>query len=172
MKLQQAKQIAEALKTDLIPFCERIEISGSIRRKKPEPHDIELVCIPKFAEVETGQATLFDDNVAITENLLFGYLALHYHVLKMGTKYCQIATQEMKVDIFTATFRNWGYIFMLRTGPAEFSKFIITELKKNGFTMDADEVFHHDTPCTIPSEADLFFLLRIDDIPQNTDLRM
>ena len=92
--------------------------------------------------------------------------------MKMGEKYCQITTQEIdiqpveiKVDVFTATFRTWGYIFMLRTGPADFSKFVVTELKKNGFTMDAGEVFHHGTPCTVPNEEDLFFLLGIDNIP-------
>jgi DNA polymerase/3'-5' exonuclease PolX len=165
MKLKQAQQIAEALKAELTPLCEQIEIGGSIRRKKPEPNDIELICIPKFAEIGTGQATLFGSENTITENLLFGHLARHYHVMKMGEKYCQIATQDTKVDVFTATFRTWGYIFMLRTGPAEFSKFVVTELKKNGFTMDAGEVFHHGTPCTIPTEEDLFFLLGIDSIP-------
>lgn len=165
MKLQQAQEIAEALKADLKPYCERIEIGGSIRRKKPKPNDIELICIPKFVEIGTGQGTLPGSETTITENLLFSHLAIHYMVMKMGEKYAQIATQGIKVDVFTATSRTWGYIFMLRTGPREFSKFVVTELKKNGFTMDAGEVFHHGTPCTVPTEEDLFFLLKIAPIP-------
>ena len=169
MKLKQAQEIAEALKAELTPFCERIEIGGSIRRKKPEPNDIELVCIPKFEEVLTGQLTLWEEPITRLLNVLFSHLSQKYFIIKMGERYCQIQLGDendvgIKADIFTATFRTWGYIFMLRTGPAEFSKFVVTELKKNGFTMDAGEVFHKGTPCTVPSEEDLFFLLGIDYI--------
>jgi DNA polymerase/3'-5' exonuclease PolX len=164
MKLKQAEQIAEALKADLTPYCEKIKIGGSIRRKKPEPNDIELICIPKFAEIGTGQTTLSGDETTSTENVLFSHLAIHYSVMKMGEKYCQLGTQGIKVDVFTATPKTWGYIFMIRTGPAEFSKFVVTALKKKGFLMKEGEVFHHKTPCTIPTEDYLFSLLGIDRI--------
>jgi len=177
MKLKQAQQIAEELKAEFEPYCERIEIGGSIRRKKPEPNDIELVCIPKFGYFPIGQMSLEGNPLTSYENLLFEHIAANrydkYSILKMGEKYAQIEVfdehvtgvrQYIKVDVFTATFRTWGYIFMLRTGPAEFSKFVVTELKKNGFTMDAGEVFHNGTPCTVPTEEDLFFLLGIDKI--------
>ncbi len=48
MKLDKALEIAERTKKLLAPYCERIEIAGSIRRKKPEVKDIELVAIPKL----------------------------------------------------------------------------------------------------------------------------
>lgn len=123
MQLKQAQTIAEGLKADLETFCEKIEIGGSIRRKKPEPKDIELICIPKFAEIGTGQTTLLGDETTITENLLFKRISNKYFILKMGEKYCQIQIGDepdslIKVDIFTATPETWGYIFMLRTGPA------------------------------------------------------
>jgi len=175
MKLEQAQTIAEALKAEFEPFCEKIEIGGSIRRKKHEPNDIELVCIPKFGEFPIGQMSLEGAPLTSYENLLFEHIAANRHdkyaIIKMGEKYTQIEVhrdhpagvrQSIKVDVFTATFRTWGYIFMLRTGPAEFSKFVVTELKKNGFTMDAGEVFHNETPCTVPTEEDMFFLLGID----------
>ena len=59
MNLQQAQQIAERIKSELAPHCDRIEIAGSIRRKKPEVKDIEIVCIPK--PYETG---LFASGIA------------------------------------------------------------------------------------------------------------
>ena len=40
--------ITERLVSILAPFCERIEIAGSLRRLKPEVGDIELVVIPKL----------------------------------------------------------------------------------------------------------------------------
>ncbi|MDP2873417.1 MAG: hypothetical protein Q8P31_12890, partial [Bacillota bacterium] len=48
MELQKARVIAEELKMLLEPGCARIEIAGSIRRRKPDPGDIELLFIPKF----------------------------------------------------------------------------------------------------------------------------
>ena len=41
--LNLAKRIVKQLK----PYCRRIEIAGSIRRKKPNPKDIDIVLIPK-----------------------------------------------------------------------------------------------------------------------------
>jgi len=109
MNLESAQTLAEALKHHLEPYCERIEIGGSIRRKKPEVKDIELICIPKFAKISTGQATLFGGETTITENLLFTYLAgeSEYPVIKMGDKYCQFEYvgdrrgDDIKVDVFT-----------------------------------------------------------------------
>ena len=49
MILSEALPIAEKLKAELAPFCSRIEIAGSIRRKKPEVKDIEIVCVLKDA---------------------------------------------------------------------------------------------------------------------------
>lgn len=52
---------AEALVAALAPACERIEIAGSIRRKRPDPSDIELVAISKTVQWEApgDQAVLF-----------------------------------------------------------------------------------------------------------------
>jgi len=60
MKLEEAQVIAEKTKALLAPYCERIEIAGSIRRKKPDVGDIELVAIPKPYNIglfESGIAT-------------------------------------------------------------------------------------------------------------------
>ena len=172
MKLNQALEIAESLRSDLRPYCEKIEIGESIRRKKLEPKDIELIAIPKFAEVGTGQATLFGGETTITENLLFTYLAgkSEYSIIKMGERYCQFeyigAEDTIKVDLFTATPATWGYIFMIRTGPAEFSKWVVTELERRGFTLkDAaiwDKTPAGDDMIGTPTEQGVFGLLQID----------
>jgi len=47
MKYSEILLIAEQVKAELQPHCIRIEIAGSIRRKKPECRDIEIVAIPK-----------------------------------------------------------------------------------------------------------------------------
>jgi hypothetical protein len=53
MLLKDAKLIAINICHKLHPYCDRINIAGSIRRKKPEVKDIEIVCIPKQIEVDS-----------------------------------------------------------------------------------------------------------------------
>lgn len=167
MKLEQAQKIAELLKRDLEPYTNRIEIGGSIRRKKPEVKDIELVCIPTIATVESKQTDLFGGFRTEKVNLLFGRIASRYQVVKMGDRYTQMQVgiggdDHIKVDVFTAMPETWGYIFLLRTGPAEFSKWVVTELKRRGFTPKGGEILHGAFVASTPTEQSVFNLLGID----------
>jgi DNA polymerase/3'-5' exonuclease PolX len=111
MELIQALAIAENIKSQLAPHCARIEIAGSIRRKKLEVKDIELVLIPK--PYETG---LFASGIASVIN--------QWEKVKgeLPCKYTQrILPEGIKVDIFIAEPGNWGLIFAIRTGSADYS---------------------------------------------------
>lgn len=86
----------------------------------------------------------------------------------MGKKYAQLrhtfeverqVYDSIKVDVFTATFRTWGYIFMLRTGPAEFSKWLVTELKKNGYKPEGGEVLYGAHVESTPTEQTVFNMI-------------
>jgi DNA polymerase/3'-5' exonuclease PolX len=44
--LEDAQSVADKLIEALKPFCSRVQVSGSIRRMKPEIGDIDLVVIP------------------------------------------------------------------------------------------------------------------------------
>ena len=63
MEYEVAIEIAEKVKALLLPHCERIEIAGSVRRKKPNVKDIEIVAIPK--PFDTG---LFESGIATVVN--------------------------------------------------------------------------------------------------------
>lgn len=47
MPLKDAKKIAVTICCKLQPFCEKINIAGSLRRLKPLVKDIEIICVPK-----------------------------------------------------------------------------------------------------------------------------
>lgn len=66
---------ADALAAALAPYCERIEIAGSIRRRKPEPSDIEIVAISKVVSWETpgDQSLLFGEAPAKPDHLAVWY---------------------------------------------------------------------------------------------------
>jgi len=48
MRLEIAQELAHGIRNQLAAHCERIEIAGSIRRRKADDiKDVEIVCIPK-----------------------------------------------------------------------------------------------------------------------------
>ena len=130
MKLEHAKQLADQLLDELAPACERIEIAGGIRRQKPECHDIELVAIPKLMT----SLDIFGE-VAGQRNMLNEFIGANGYVCeKNGDRYKKIIyTPEINCDLFIVLKpAQWGVIFVIRTGSAEFSKRIVTQRKYGG----------------------------------------
>jgi len=46
MDLEKAKAIADEVVRRLGPYCTKIEVAGSIRRRKPWVKDVDIVLIP------------------------------------------------------------------------------------------------------------------------------
>lgn len=151
MIYSQALEIAQKVKAQLQPHCDRIEIAGSIRRKRAQVKDIEIVAIPK--PYDTG---LFESGIATVIN--------HWPAVK-GTLPCKY-TQRMlpegiAVDIFFAEPDNWGYILAIRTGSADYSHMLATRWSKkdyhgrNGYLYK----YNHRTPVLLREEQDVFDLV-------------
>jgi len=153
MQLQQALKIAESVKAQLSPHCNRIAIAGSIRRQKADPKDIEIVAIPK--PYETG---LFESGIAAVVN--------RWQKVKgeLPCKYTQrILPEGIKLDLFFATPENWGLIFALRTGSANFShKVLATKWVKMGYKSENGLLTREGEVYIIPEEKDLFNLLGLE----------
>lgn len=147
MKLEQALEIAEKVKALLAPHCERIEIAGSIRRKKPDVKDIEIVAIPK--PFDTG---LFESGIATVVN--------QWQKVKgeLPCKYTQrILPEGIKLDLFFAERGNWGLIYAIRTGSAEYShKVLATEWVKRGYKSEGGYLVDNGKQIAVPEEEDLF----------------
>ena len=47
MRLEQSQKLAQEIVDQIRPYCESVEVAGSIRRKKSEVHDVDVVLIPK-----------------------------------------------------------------------------------------------------------------------------
>jgi DNA polymerase/3'-5' exonuclease PolX len=147
MKLEQALEIAERIKAELEPHCDRIEIAGSIRRRKPEVGDIEIVAIPKPYEVD-----LFSSGIATVVN--------KWQKVKgeLPCKYTQrILPDGIKLDLFFAHHRNWGLIYAIRTGSAEYShKVLACGWVRNGYKSVDGMLSHHGVEVSVDEEYDLF----------------
>lgn len=147
MTLQQAQRIAERIKSELAPHCDRIEIAGSIRRKKPEVKDIEIVCIPK--PYETG---LFASGIAKVVD--------QWQKVKgdLPCKYTQrILPDGIKLDMFFAEPENWGLIYAIRTGSAEYShKVLAAGWVKQGYQSRDGYLWHGRDKYNCREETDLY----------------
>lgn len=159
MVYTQARIIAGRLIKELSPYCQRLEIAGSLRRKKPEVGDIELIAIPKFGVDLFGNVT--------EEHLLdsvdwerFG------KVIKAGHKYKQIELyQGINLDLFIVTPpAQFGVQFVIRTGPADFSKRFVTSKKFGGllpsvFRVQDGAIWSNNHVIETPEEADVFHVI-------------
>lgn len=158
----EAHKIALSVLEQLRPFCDRLEIAGSIRRKKAEVGDIEIVAIPKPYEIG-----LFQSGIARVIN--------QWEKVKgeLPCKYTQrILPSGIRLDIFFAKQENWGLIFALRTGSADYShKILANGWVRNGFKSIDGYLFKDNERYEIREEQDLFRLAGVPYVePEDRNL--
>ena len=162
MNYTEAKGIADYVKELLEPHCYRVEIAGSIRRKKPEVKDIEIVAIPQPYEVG-----LFESGIASVVN--------RWEKVKgeLPCRYTQrLLPEGIKLDLFFAEPDNWGLIFAIRTGSADYShKVLATEWYKQGYMSRGGYLYANDRKVIIREEIDLFKRLGLAFVdPENRNI--
>ncbi len=139
MKLSAIQPLADSLLEQLRSACVRLEIAGSIRRQKPDPKDIEIVCIPSTGEYTVPVYEMFAAPAATVhqvnhlEDALMTLIAggeweFDPIVKRNGPRYKRLrhVTSGVCCDLFLTTSREWGYTFTIRTGPSDFSKALVT----------------------------------------------
>ena len=156
--LADAWMIAQRSVMLLMPLCQRVEIAGSIRRRKSEVGDIEIVCVPMTI------GGLFRDQPA--------YIPPLGQVVKDGDRYKQyILGEGIKLDLyFVLPPGEWGVIFTIRTGGAKFSRMVVTQRNKGGWLPSDMEVrdgalWQGDKFIPTPEEFDFFREIRLKWVP-------
>ena len=140
--IEEAEPVATSLVKLLSPYCQAIVIAGSIRRRKAQVGDIELLCVSRvtipqdmFGGLATSQHTL---DVALEDMTREGDL-LQRRLNKAGrptfgpsNKLLIHVPTGIPVDVFSASKRNWGMAMVLRTGPREFNVRMMTRFLELG----------------------------------------
>ena len=157
--LHVAQAEADVLVEKLAPHCERIEVAGSIRRKRPMVGDIEIVCIPKAV-----MAGLFGDEQERSPDFEAVVDGMEAVKGSPDGKYTQrITPLGTKLDLFMATFDNWGLILAIRTGSADFSgKILAHRWKQLGYTSIGGVLHRGGEQTYVREERDLFDMLGIE----------
>jgi len=119
MDLQRAQTIAENITERLSPYC-RIQVAGSVRRKKPAVKDIDFVLIPSdpwnLNQVIKGLGTMKAG----------------------GDKLKRLIVAGVQVDLYFATEETWATLFLIRTGSAQNNIRLATLAKKKGWQLKAN----------------------------------
>lgn len=137
MLYNQAKDIAVKICYQLHPFCTKINIAGGVRRKKPEPHDIEIVCLPNKIEIASTDLFGFDEkSFAINPKFIEVVNSLGNIIKGKPTgKMMQIELPEgVMLDLFIPAEADYYRQFAIRTGSADYAhKVIATAWLKKGW---------------------------------------
>jgi len=119
MELARAQKIAEAVVKRLSPYCKKIEVAGSIRRRKPLVRDVDIVLIPSD-----------------TWNLAHEVMGLGSS-RAAGEKLKRIINNGVQVDLYYASEATWATLLLIRTGSAENNIRLATLAKKRGWRLAA-----------------------------------
>lgn len=141
VSLEVAALYAERLLEGLAPACERIEIAGSIRRQAADVGDVELVAIPRGIPCDLFGEALEEPSELdrlVDELLEAGRLQPRLTLAgsrRMGLRFKALASSggELGVDLFIVRPpAQWGAIFAIRTGPAGYSRELVTAARRRG----------------------------------------
>lgn len=140
--LELARTVAGALVSRLAPCCKRIEVAGSIRRRKSTVGDIEILCIPNvvvhknlFGQV-TGEVDVLDQHLQnLMKSGFLDYRRTHAgRRLGYGprNKFLVHVPSGMPVDVFTTTEQGWAMSLVVRTGPKEMNVRLMKAARDRG----------------------------------------
>ncbi len=145
--LDTALAVAEEIVSSLAPACRRIEIGGSIRRKKPAVGDIEIVFVgAEIEEIDPSELPGLG-NVArpvdMAEPMIAGLVhncMLRRRPLAGGrtaygyqNKLLYHLASGIPVDLFRTTDECWWNYLVCRTGGAENNRRIAMAAQANGW---------------------------------------
>ena len=135
--------VAQGVVYHLTDKCVRIEIAGSVRRKRKDVGDIEIVCIPQVVRPQTD---LFGNDSGPMKVPLYNHVRnvdwLRPRLNSMGKPQAMGKRYMAMIDICTGIPidifivlppAQWGVIMTIRTGSADFGAKLLQAARRRGF---------------------------------------
>lgn len=162
MKLSTGIFLAEKVAATLQPFCERVEIAGSIRRRRAWVNDIDLVVLPKEGRLAELRARVFERTTPVTDGpqTIIATMA-------NGVQIDLWIAQPPHADLLASTPTNFGSLLLCRTGSREHNIYLVEHAKKLGLRWNPYQgVFDGAGKCLASAtEEEVFQALQLDYIP-------
>lgn len=149
--LEVAQLTVDKIVEHLNPLCNRIEVAGSIRRRRPIVHDIDRVIIPSY----------FMWGGAIPSVLI---KQLDAKITKNGALIKQFTIDGIQVDLIHATKENWGIRMLRWTGSAAHNIKLCTQARKLGMKLAVSQglLSKEGELLEAKTELKIFGLLELD----------
>jgi DNA polymerase (family X) len=161
MELSKARPYAERIVSALEPYCEKIEIAGSIRRGRPHVADIDLAILPKPGKFDVikerclKSATLITDGPQIFTVRLFGGIQLDIFFARGPVP-----------DLIAPKPGNWGSILLCRTGSKDHNIWLVQKAWPHGCRWLPYEGVQRDGRIIAgETEEEIFTAIGLDFIP-------
>lgn len=171
---RRAEKVAAKIIDAMSPFCHRIEVAGSIRRRKEEVGDIEIVYVPKV-ESRVVDRTLFGEKrelidtaiEPLNELILAGSLRKRPNELGREAfgplnKLMVAVKTGIPVDLFATRGPAWFNYLVCRTGSGASNIRIAAAAKAKGWKWHPYDVGFTDEEgnwVIVESEEDVFNLV-------------
>jgi len=145
MKLEEAQAYANKVVEAIRDLCDRIEVAGSIRRKKKEVNDIDIVAIPKYIQAKSPLGTTISYGPSETwrERIPGVLMCLPLKLLghAFGSELMRLSFREngLQVDIYRARPETWGILLLVRTGSIEHNMKLCNIAKSKGLKLSASQ---------------------------------
>jgi DNA polymerase (family 10) len=165
MNLLFAEACAARLVEWLNPFCERLSVAGSVRRRKAEPGDIDLVAIPKIVE----EMDLFG-KVSARRNAAWREIdrratAESWTILRAGADLVSLVAKGVQVDIWWAEPAVWGSVLLSRTGSIQHNIWLAEYAKARGGKWHPGIGLYLANHRVAATEDEIYAALGLDPIP-------
>lgn len=159
MPLAKAQRYAEKIMAELAPYCDRVEVAGSIRRRKPFVRDVDLVVL---ASDLVGLKERCKRNAEI---LADGDQNFQFRLLN-GVEVDIWIARRPQQGLFGEEPTNWGAILLTRTGSKEHNIWLVLEAERRGFSWNPYRGLLSDSKCVAcQSEEEIFSALGLEFIP-------
>jgi len=149
--LAEAEKIASDFISLTKDFYERVEIGGSIRRKLPIVHDIDLCVIAKKNVSEYGK-TVRNAGAKL---------------IRFGGEYATTVFRGVQINVLFSTNETWGAGLMWSTGPKGHTIGMNIKADQLGLKFNRTGIRRRsdDSLIPTPTEADIAKLLHWDYKP-------
>lgn len=124
-ELDYASGIAARFTSIIRPYCDAVAVAGSIRRKRPQVKDIDVVII-------------VNNLSGLAMALLKRGEILTKKRIDNGTKIIKARFEAVPVDIYIANKETWPMLLLVRTGSASHNKRLAILAKSKGLQFKAN----------------------------------